>query len=319
MRAKLSLPFFLLSVVLLAAEDFESYPTAEAMRQVWQEFDAGNPPPERVEIGTLHGKALHVTAKRDYSLLCREMRNLRGAEAAGLTLTLRGDAANPKDAVMTVILRTEKNGAELGRKVVPLCSAAAQSVTIPARALGGRERFTLLLMFNKTGGTLNATVDEIEIAAAKREKIDGFDRAGDSAGLRREWPEFDAGNPPPDQQQLVTVNGKPAMRCITGSRTYAVLKRRVTPSAPGAAGMAIRLAGAPGNAKSGVIVFGARRKEGEANFAQMQIVPPEKSAEFVLQSPEFANLDSFLIVLSFHKTAGKFDVDIEEVALESLR
>ena len=186
MRAKLSLPFFLLPVVLLAAEDFESYPTAEAMRQVWLEFDAGNPPPERVEIGTLHGKALHVTAKRDYSLLCREMRNLRGAEATGLTLTLRGDAANPKDAVMTVILRTEKNGAELGRKVVPLCSAAAQSVTIPARALGGRERFTLLLMFNKTGGTLNATVDEIEIAAAKREKIDGFDRAGDSAGLRRE-------------------------------------------------------------------------------------------------------------------------------------
>ena len=35
MRAKLSLPFFLLPVVLLAAEDFESYPTAEAMRQVW--------------------------------------------------------------------------------------------------------------------------------------------------------------------------------------------------------------------------------------------------------------------------------------------
>lgn len=146
-----------------------------------------------------------------------------------------------------------------------------------------------------------------------------FESYPDVAALRQVWQEFDAGNPPPDQQQLVTVNGKPAMHCITGGRTYSVLKHRVTPSAPGASGMVIRLAGSPGNAKSGVIVFGARRKEGEANFAQMQIVPPEKSAEFVLQSPEFANLDSFLIVISFHKTAGKFDVDIEEVALESLR
>lgn len=318
MRAKLFFPCLLFPTLLLAMEDFESYRDAAALRQVWREFDAGNPPPEQVEIGTLHGKALHVTATRDYSLLCREMQNSRGAEAAGLTLTVRGDAANPKDAAMTVVLRTEKNGAELGRRVVPLRSAAAQTVTVPAKELGGRERFTLLLMFNKTGGTLKATVDEIEIATAKRVKVDDFERAADSAGLRGEWPEFDAGNPPPEQQLLVNVNGKPAMRCITGGRTYAVLKHRVTPTAPGAAGMAIRLAGSPGNAKSGVIVFGARRKEGEANFAQMQIVPPEKSGEFVLQSPEFANLDSFLIVISFHKTAGKFDVDIEEVTLEYL-
>ena len=57
----------LLLPLLLAAEDFEAYPDAAALRRVWLEFDAGNPAPESVGFGTLNGKAMQVTAARDYS------------------------------------------------------------------------------------------------------------------------------------------------------------------------------------------------------------------------------------------------------------
>ena len=318
-RFLLLMTSLLLPSFLLAAEDFESYADAASLRRVWREFDAGNPAPESVEVGKLNGRAMQVTAKRDYSLLWREMNIPNDTAAAGVKLTVRGAETNPGDAVMTVVLRTEKNGAELGRKVIPLNSAATQTITVPAKEMNGRDRFALLLMFNKTGGSVTATVDDIGIAQRKRMKIDGFDRVKNADELRREWPEFDAGNPAPEEQKLSVINGKTAMRCNTGSRTYAVLKHRVAAPSPGASGVTIRLAGFPENAKSGVIVFGARRNEGEANFAQMQIVPPETTGEFTLDSPEFAGLDSFLIVVSFHKTAGKFDVQIEEVALEYLQ
>ena len=72
---------------------------------------------------------------------------------------------------MTVVLRTEKNGAELGRRVVPLRSAAAQTVTVPAKELGGRERFTLLLMFNKTGGTLKAMGGGLYLVEASQDRV----------------------------------------------------------------------------------------------------------------------------------------------------
>lgn len=110
------------------------------------------------------------------------------------------------------------------------------------------------------------------------------------------------------------------MRCVTGGRTYAAVKHEVKNPAPGrAAGLLIRLSGAPGNAKSGVIVFGARRDEGEPNFAEMQIVPTEKAGEYVLNSPEFAKLDRFLVVIAFHKTAGQFNVTVEKLAVQCLQ
>ena len=314
----LTMTSLLLPSFLLAAENFESYSDATALRQVWREFDAGNPAPETVEIGSLNGKALRVTARRNYSLLWREINIPYGTAAAGVKLTVRGDETNPGDAVMTVVIRTEKNGTELGRKVIPLCSARPETIAIPAKGVKSRDRIALLLMFNKTGGTVTATVDDIGLAERKLVKIDGFDRVKNADELRREWPEFDAGNPAPEKQQLIAVKGEPAMRCSTGSRTYAVLKRQVASPPPGTTGIVIRLAGLPGNAKSGVIVLGARRNENEANFAEMQIVPPETPGKFTLNSPNFNGLESFLVVLSFHKTAGQFDVQVEEVALEYL-
>lgn len=309
----------LLMPLLLAAEDFETYPDAAALRQVWQEFDAGNPAPETVGIGTLNGKAMQVTAARDYSILCRELANPLGAKAAGVKLTVKGNAANPADAVLTVAVRAEKGGADLGRMVIPLRSDEAQTVTVPAAGLGKLGKFAVLLMFNKTGASLTATVDDVAVAAAELLPVDGFTQAADSAALQQAWPGFDAGNPGPEQMELVTVSGRPAMRCATGNRTYAAVKHAVKNPAPGrASGLLIRLAGVPGNAKSGVIVFGARRDEGQPNFAEMQIVPTEKTGEYVLNSPEFAKLDRFLIVISFHKTAGQFNVTVEEVALQCL-
>lgn len=319
MKKKL-FPMLLLPLLLLAAEDFEAYPDAAALRRVWLEFDAGNPAPESVGFGTLNGKAMQVTAARDYSLLYREMENPLGAKAAGIRLAVKGGAANPADAVLTVAVRAGKGGADLGRMVIPLRSGEARTVTVPVAGLGKLDKFAVLLMFNKTGGSLTAAVDDIAVAAAEQLAVDGFAQAADSAALRQAWPGFDAGNPGPEQMELVTVGGRPAMRCVTGGRTYAVVKHAVENPAPGrASGLLIRLAGALGNAKSGVIVFGARRDEGQPNFAEVQIVPAEKAGEYVLNSPEFAKLDRFLIVISFHKTAGQFDVTVEEVAVQCLR
>lgn len=314
------LSVFVLPAPAAVVDDFEAYSDAAELRKSWLEFDAGNPAPEKVTLDTLNGRALHVTAVRDYSLLYRNCRNLQGASAAALTLNVRGDSSNPADAVLTVVARTEKNGTELGRVVVPLVSNEMRQVVLPLAGLGSREEFALLLMFNKSGGTLTATVDDVKIAAADRRVVDGFAAVGDASALRKSWPEFDAGNPAPDQQHPVTVAGKRAMRCVTGNRTYAVLKHQVVNPEPGRkiGALVIRLSGMAGNAKSGVIVFGARRSEGEANFAQMQIVPPETPGEFVLGSPEFAGLEQFWIVISFHKTAGQFDVTIEEVAVQYL-
>ena len=306
--------------LLLAAEDFEAYPDTAALRRVWQEFDAGNPAPDTVAIGALNGKAMQVTAARDYSILWRELANPFGAKAAGIKLAVKGDAANPADAVLTVAVRPEKGGADLGRMVIPLRSGGARTVTVPVAGLGKLDKFAVLLMFNKTGGTLAATVDDVAVAAAELQAVNGFAQAADNAALQQAWPGFDAGNPGPEQVAPATVDGRPAMRCVTGGRTYAAVKHEVKNPAPGrAAGLLIRLSGAPGNAKSGVIVFGARRDEGQPNFAEMQIVPTEKAGEYVLNSPEFAKLDRFLVVIAFHKTAGQFDVTIEKLAVQCLQ
>ena len=137
--------------LLLAAEDFEAYPDTAALRRVWQEFDAGNPAPDTVAIGALNGKAMQVTAARDYSILWRELANPFGAKAAGIKLAVKGDAANPADAVLTVAVRPEKGGADLGRMVIPLRSGGARTVTVPVAGLGKLDKFAVLLMFNKTG------------------------------------------------------------------------------------------------------------------------------------------------------------------------
>ena len=312
--------FALSATAAAVVDDFEAYSDAAELRKNWLEFDAGNPAPEQFEIGTLNGNALRVTAVRDYSLLYRICRNLPNADAAALTLNVKGAGSNPADAVLTVVARTEKNGAELGRVVVPLVSSETRQVALPLAGVGTRGEFALLLMFNKSGGQLTATVDDVTVVPAEYRSVDGFAEAADAAALRRIWPEFDSGNPAPEQQYPVTVAGRRAMRCVTGNRTYAVLKHHVVNPEPGRkiGALRIRLSGVAGNAKSGVIVFGARRSEGEANFAQMQIVPPEAPGEFVLASPEFAGLEQFWIVISFHKTAGQFDVTIEDVSVQFL-
>ena len=163
--------------LLLAAEDFEAYPDTTALRRVWQELDAGNPAPDTVAIGALNGKAMQVTAARDYSILWRELANPFGAKAAGIKLAVKGDAANPADAVLTVAVRPEKGGADLGRMVIPLRSGEARTVTVPVAGLGKLDKFAVLLMFNKTGGTLAATVDDVTVAAAELLEVDGIGQA----------------------------------------------------------------------------------------------------------------------------------------------
>ena len=128
----------LLLPLLLAAEDFEAYPDAAALRRVWLEFDAGNPAPESVGFGTLNGKAMQVTAARDYSLLYREMENPLGAKAAGIRLAVKGDASNPADAVLTVAVRAGKGGADDERGEAVDIAAADQNHQQRPRRSDGR-------------------------------------------------------------------------------------------------------------------------------------------------------------------------------------
>lgn len=312
---------FALSLSLpVLAENFNSYPDTAAMRKVWLEYDAGNPAPETAVLKrTENGKAMSVTANRDYSLLYCEMENTLGAKASGLKLTLKGNASNPADAVLTLAVRAEKGSANLASLAVPLRSNEMKTVFLPVPELGKYKKAAVLLMFNKTGGTLNAVIDDLEFASSKRIPVDGFDAAADSAALKKAWPGFDAGNPAPEQMERITVNGKGALKCVTGNRTYSVICHEVKNPAPGKAeALTLKLAGVPGNDRSCAIVFGIRRDAGQPNFAQMQVTPGLKTGEFILSSPELKKLDRFMVVLSFHKTGGKFDAVIEEVAVQSL-
>lgn len=153
--------------LLLAAEDFEAYPDTTALRRVWQEFDAGNPAPDTVAIGALNGKAMQVTAAHDYlhplAGARKSVRREGRRDQAGRERRRRESGGRGADRGGA----PEKGGADLGRMVIPLRSGETRTVTVPVAGLGKLDQFAVLLMFNKTGGILAATVDDVAVAAAE--------------------------------------------------------------------------------------------------------------------------------------------------------
>lgn len=185
--------------LLLAAEDFEAYPDTTALRRVWQEFDAGNPAPghgrnrrfeRQGDAGDGGTRLLHPLAGARKSVRREGRRDQAGRERRRRESGGRG--ADRGGA-------PEKGGADLGRMVIPLRSGETRTVTVPVAGLGKLDQFAVLLMFNKTGGILAATVDDVAVAAAEQLAWTALRRAADSTALQQAWPGFDAGNPGPER------------------------------------------------------------------------------------------------------------------------
>lgn len=294
----------------MAFDDFENYPDSGAMRQVYREFDANNPYPDRLELGERDGNHFMLMENRDrnYSVVFREVVLPEGERHSAIRFRVRGGNDQGTPQTFNVVLRPRNGMPDSVGQTIELTDAW-QTVTVGDLELAELDRFILVFGLHKQPGeAMFVEVDDLEFAEDpawqwvqedRKRLLDDYGAYSDAAALRQKYltRETEAAAPVLD---LTTYDNRAALQLDSGPEAMETicLREYANPFGAAAAGVEIDVADVSRQPESGLVYVAVRATPDGPDLGRVKIDELPRGFEtYRVLAPGLGKLDKFFLVL----------------------